>query len=95
MDLRQLPIEPSPEAREWRAQHRRGAIPKIWRDRYLKAFVEEHMTKMPFAKLAALCAETFGKPRAPGISTLHRYFHFSMNFRYPSRLPKAVAEKRP
>lgn len=85
MDLRSLPIEPCPEAVQWLAEHRLGRIPKIWRDRHLKEFIDERLTRMPFYALAALCVEVFGKERAPGKSTLHRYYRIKWRMR-PDRL---------
>jgi hypothetical protein len=89
MDLKSLPIEPCPEAVQWLAEHRNGRSPKIWRDRHLKEFIDERLTRLPFHALAALCVEVFGKERAPGRSTLHRYYRMKWHMR-PNRLqPRA------
>lgn len=85
MDLKSLPVEPCPEAIQWLAEHRHGRIPKIWQDRHLREFIDERLTRMPFYALAALCIEAFGKERAPGRSTLHRYYRMKWQMR-PNRL---------
>lgn len=62
-------------ARDWRAAHCRGSPAKILADKELRAFIDARLGRMPFRTLAAAAAAEFGHERAPGRSSIARYFH--------------------
>ncbi|MFO1128495.1 MAG: hypothetical protein U1E66_08730 [Rhodospirillales bacterium] len=53
--------------------HRPGLL-KIETDPALRAFVDDLLPHCTFAEVAAECVKRFGKKRAPGHSTVHRYW---------------------
>lgn len=62
------------EAREWREQHRAGRPHKVLCDPEVRAFVEQSFPSMTFAAIADACLERFGPERAPGKSSVGRYW---------------------
>jgi hypothetical protein len=59
---------------EWLSIHRGGVPHKVLRDWAVRAFVDQRIRKLGFARLAAECLEQFGAERAPSKSALHRYY---------------------
>lgn len=61
---------------EWRAQHRAGRPLKILVDPELRQFVDELLKTDTFEEIARRCLERFGRPRAPSVSAIGRYWHY-------------------
>ena len=60
--------------KEWREQHRAGRPHKVLCDPEVEAFVAAALASMTFAVIADACLERFGPQRAPGKSSLARYW---------------------
>lgn len=62
-------------AGEWRRLHLRGVPSKVLADAEVHAFIEAQLkTPVTFAAIARASLERFGAERAPGKSSIHRYW---------------------
>ncbi len=59
---------------EWKGLHLRGRPPKLMTDPVIRAFVDDAMKRMTFQEVADAAREQFGPKRAPGRSSIHRYW---------------------
>jgi len=59
---------------EWRRLHKPGNPSRLDTDEELRSFVEEHISRTTFHKLAALILQRFGSERSVSPTVLHRYW---------------------
>jgi len=69
--------------------HTRRDLMKIENDPELRAFVDDVIRHLTFDEAVAACRQKFGQSRAPGRSTIHRYWT-----RIKNTLPQCDIKRR-